>query len=119
MSNRSDLPLEVPGPSPDPNALGDRLVGTWTVSGAAEGETTWEWMDGGFFLIHRGWKGRGGAEQSYLQIIGHDRMPGFESSDAITGRLYTSQGDTLAYVCELEGDTMTIWMGEKGSPAVY
>jgi hypothetical protein len=42
MSNRSDLPLEVPGPSPDPNALGDRLVGTWTVSGAAEGETTWE-----------------------------------------------------------------------------
>jgi hypothetical protein len=33
--------------------------------------------------------------------------------------VYTNQGDTLAYVCELEGDTMTIWMGEKGSPAVY
>jgi hypothetical protein len=44
---------------------------------------------------------------------------GSEPADAITARLYTSNGDTLNYVCELEGDTMTIWMGEKGSPAVY
>jgi hypothetical protein len=80
---------------------------------------TWEWMDGGFFLIQRGWTRREGAEQKYLQVIGHDRTPGSEPADSITGRLYTSDGDTLAYVCELDGDTMTIWMGEKGSPAVY
>jgi hypothetical protein len=46
-------------------------------------------------------------------------MPGSEPADAITGRLYTNHGETLAYVCEYDGDTMTIWMGEKGSPAVY
>jgi hypothetical protein len=103
----------------DLTALGDRLVGTWKVSGEAEGETSWEWMDGGFFLIQRGWTRREGVEQKYLQIIGRDRMPVSEAADAITGRLYTSNGDTLNYVCELEGDTMTIWMGEKGSPAVY
>jgi hypothetical protein len=76
-------------------------------------------MEGGFFLIERGWTRREGAEQKYLQIIGQDRTPGSVPADAITGRLYTDQGDTLAYVCEVDGDTMTIWMGEKGSPAVY
>jgi hypothetical protein len=120
MSGSSDTQaVQELAPPADLKTLGDRLVGTWTVSGEAEGETTWEWMDGGFFLIQRGWTRREGAKQTYLQIIGHDRMPGSEPSDAITGRLYTSQGDTLAYVCELDGDTMTIWMGEKGSPAVY
>jgi hypothetical protein len=112
-------PAEAARPPADLKALGDRLVGTWKVSGEAEGETSWEWMEGGFFLIQRGWMRREGTEQKYLQVIGHDRMPGSEPADAITGRLYTSNGDTLNYVCELEGDTMTIWMGEKGSPAVY
>jgi hypothetical protein len=28
-------------------------------------------------------------------------------------------GNTLDYVYELEGDTLTIWGGEKGSPAYY
>jgi hypothetical protein len=120
MSNTSDTERVQPtGPPADIKALGDRLVGSWKVSGESEGETSWEWMEGGFFLIQRGWTRREGVEQEYLQIIGYDRMPGSEPADAITGRLYTSHGDTLAYTCELEGDTMTIWMGKKGSPAVY
>jgi dihydrofolate reductase len=120
MSNSSDIrSVEAPSPPADLKALGDRLVGSWNVSGETEGETSWEWMDGGFFLIQRGWTRREGVEQKYLQIIGCDRMPGSEPAAAITGRLYTSHGDTLAYTCELDRDTMTIWMGEKGSPAVY
>jgi hypothetical protein len=120
MSDKSDSqPAEAAAPPEDLKALGDRLVGTWKVSGEAEGETSWEWMDGAFFLIQRGWVRREGVDQTYVQVIGHDRMPGSEPTDAITGRLYTNHGDTLAYVCELEGDTMTIWMGEKDSPAVY
>ena len=120
MSKSSDTEaVEAPGPATDLKALGDRLVGTWKVSGEAEGETSWEWMEGGSFLIQRGWIRREGTEQTYLQIIGYDRMPGSEPARAITGRLYTNHGDTLTYVCELDGDTMTIWMDEKGSPAVY
>jgi hypothetical protein len=120
MSNTSDTERVQPtAPPADIKALGDRLVGSWKVSGESEGETSWEWMEGGFFLIQRGWTRREGVEQKYLQIIGYDRMPGSEPADAITGRLYTSHGDTLAYTCELEGETMTIWMGKKGSPAVY
>ena len=29
----------------------DKLVGTWEVSGGAQGKVTYEWMEGGFFLI--------------------------------------------------------------------
>ncbi len=120
MSNSSDThTATAPAPSAELKALGDRLVGTWTVSGEAAGETTWEWMEGGFFLIQRGWSRREGVEQKFIQIIGHDRPPGSAPADEIRGRLYTSHGETLTYVCEVDGDTMTIWMGEKGSPAVY
>ena len=121
MSNQTNIETAQPPPGPpaDLKALGDRLVGTWNISGENEGETTWEWMEGGFFLIQRGCSRRDRTEQKYLQIIGYDHAPGTEPADAITGRLYTNHGDTLTYVCEVEDDTMTIWMGEKGSPAVY
>jgi hypothetical protein len=42
MSDSTEIqPLEGSGPRPALQALGDRLVGTWKVSGEAEGETTW------------------------------------------------------------------------------
>jgi hypothetical protein len=117
MSNATDVDAAVP--SADLRTLGDRLVGSWKVSGETQGETSWEWMEGGFFLVQRGWTRREGVEQKYIQIIGCDRTPGAEPDDAIRGRLYTNNGETLGYVCELDNDTMTIWMGEKGSPALY
>lgn len=40
----------TPTPNPDLRSL-DRLVGTWQVSGEAQGTVTYEWMEGGFFLI--------------------------------------------------------------------
>src|SRR5262245_42243049 len=111
--------LRAYAPLADLKTLGDRLVGTWALSGDVEGETTWEWMEGGYFLIQRGWTRRDGVERRYVQVIGHDRMLGFEPAEAITGRLYTDHGDTHTYVCECEGDDLTIWMDEKGAPAVY
>jgi hypothetical protein len=38
-------------PSDQVNAL-DRLVGRWKVSGGATGTVTYEWMEGGFFLLN-------------------------------------------------------------------
>ena len=32
---------------------------------------------------------------------------------------YDAEGNTLDYVYEIEGDTLTIWGGEKGSPAFF
>jgi hypothetical protein len=110
---------QVTAPRAELRALGERLVGTWKISGGTQGETSYEWMDGGFFLIQRGRVSREGDEFEYMQIIGYDRTPEGGQSDEMVGRLYTSRGDTLRYVCEADDTTMTIWFGEKGSPAVY
>jgi hypothetical protein len=86
MANSSDTTqVEPPAAAADLKALGDRLVGSWEVSGEAEGETSWEWMEGGFFLVQRGWSRREGNEQTYVQIIGYDRFPGSAPAEEITG----------------------------------
>jgi hypothetical protein len=97
----------------------DRLVGTWRVTGGAEGTVTYEWMDGGFFLLQRVRLEQHGQQIVGLEVIGHERPFGGEPSDDIKSRFYDSQGNTLDYVYEIEGDTLTIWGGEKGSPAYY
>jgi len=53
------------------------------------------------------------------RIIGHERPFGAEPGEDIKSRFYDNTGNTLDYVYELEGDTLTIWGGEKGSPAYY
>ena len=42
-----------------------------------------------------------------------------EPSEDIKSRFYDNVGNTLDYVYELEGATLTIWGGERGSPAYY
>jgi len=96
--------------TPDPalKRMGDRLVGTWKVSGGAQGQVRYEWMEGDFFLMQHVDLG----DNKGLEIIGHLRLFGEE-------RYYGSMGETYDYVYEMDGDTLTIWGGEKGSPAFY
>ena len=105
-----------PEPNPDLKSL-DRLVGTWEMSGDVQGRVSFEWMEGGFFLIQRVDLGRPGQRIKGIEIIGHERPFGAEPSEDIKSRFYSNTGDTLDYVYELEGDTLTIWAGERGSPA--
>lgn len=98
----------------------DRLVGTWRVEGGARGTTTYRWMDGGHFLIQDIAFENEGQTVTGIEIIGRDRPFGAtEPSQDIKSRYYGGDGSTLAYVYELEGDTLTIWAKEKGSPAYY
>jgi hypothetical protein len=108
----------APGPNPDLQAL-DCLVGTWRVSGGAEGTVTYEWMDGGFFLIQRFDLVHSGHEVKGIEVIGHLQPFGEQPGAEIRSRAYDNAGNTLDYVYEVEGDTLTIWGGEKGSPAYY
>src|SRR5215203_1837360 len=104
-------------PAPDLKGLG-RLVGTWEMSGDVRGTVTYEWMEGSFFLIQRvDLRQEDGQRIMGLEIIGHERPFGAEPSEEIKSRFYSNTGDTIDYVYELEGDTLTIWGGEKGSPA--
>jgi hypothetical protein len=106
---------EPPRPDPDLRSL-DKLIGTWRVTGEAEGTTTYEWADGGFFLFQHvelgGTKG--------LEIIGHEHAYGQEPSADIRSRYYGfGEGETLDYTYELKDNTLKIWMGERDSPAFY
>ena len=117
-SSSYDSP-ETPTPAPDGQALGERLLGAWRVSGGAEGVVRYEWLDGGFFLVQHVELEQYGQKFTGMEIIGHLRPFGKPSSPDLHSRFYDSNGNTLDYVYELEGDTLTIWGGEKGSPAYY
>jgi len=59
----------------------------------------------------------GGQTIKGLEIIGHLQPFGEAPSQDIKSRVYDTVGNTLDYVYELEGDSLTIWGGAKGSPA--
>ena len=118
MADNNTNVQQPPEPDLDLKSL-DRLVGSWEISGGAQGKTTYEWMEGGFFLIQHVDLEQYGQKIKGLEIIGHERQFGAEPSEEIKSRFYDNVGNTLDYVYELEGDTLTIWAGEKGSPAYY
>jgi hypothetical protein len=98
----------------------ERLVGTWRVSGGAEGTVTYRWMEGGFFLLQEIDLRQDGEDIKGLEVIG--RLLPFgasEPSEDIWSRFYGHQGVTFDYVYEPDGDTLTIWGLEKGSPAYF
>ena len=95
------------------------LIGTWTLSGETTGEVRYEWMEGGFFLLqHVNMELHGHAVRG-LEVIGRLRPFGEEPSKEIMSRTYSSTGETLDYVYELKDNTLTIWGGERGSPAYF
>jgi hypothetical protein len=108
---------ETPTPAADLQALGARLLGAWRVSGGAEGTIRYEWLDGGFFLVQHVEFEQFGQPIKGMELIGHLRPFGEPPSPDIRSRFYDSTGNTLDYVYELDGDILTIWGGEKGSPA--
>jgi hypothetical protein len=118
-ANNAQAHQQPPEPSPDLKSLGNRLVGTWEISGGAQGRATYEWMEGGFFLLQRVDLEQYGQRIKGIEIIGHEKPFGAEPSEDIKSRFYDNMGNTLDYVYELEGDTLTIWGGERGSPAYY
>ena len=108
-----------PRPNPDLKHL-DKLVGTWNVSGEAQGQIRFEWAEGGFFLIQHIELEYGGRKIKGIEFIGHTQGFGEEPGKELRSRVFSFlDGLTLDYVYELEGNMLTIWGGEKGSPAYY
>jgi hypothetical protein len=110
---------ERPVPNPDLKSL-ERLIGTWKQSGEVSGEVTYEWMEVGFFLIQHVDMEQYGQKIKGIEVIGHPHPFGEEMSKDIKSRFYSFlDGMTLDYVYEIDGDTLTIWGGERDSPAYY
>jgi hypothetical protein len=118
MSDDTVQALPPMQPSPALQRL-DRLVGTWKVTGEAQGTITYEWMEGRFFLIQHVKLEQDGQNIKGIEIIGHLRPFASPPSDDIWSRYYDSQGDTLDYVYDLTDNTLMIWAGGRGSPAYY
>ena len=90
------------------------------MSGEVHGTVTYEWMDGGFFLIqHVNLEQQDGQQTKGMEMIGHLHRNGEAPRTDIHSRYYASTGETLDDVYALEGDTLTIWFGARGSPASY
>lgn len=98
---------------PAPQAL-TRLVGTWEITGGHDGTVTYRWLND-FFLQQDVRLG----DTHGIEIIGRERTLMAEPSTDIKSRYYGDDGSTLDYTHELESDTLTIWAGERGSPAYY
>ncbi len=105
-------------PTPELKAL-DRLVGTWTVTGGVEGTVRYEWMTGGYFMLQHVDLTQFGEPVTGIEVIGNLRPFGEPTGSDVVSRYYDSVGNTFDYVYEIDGDTLTIWGGEKGSPAYY
>lgn len=96
----------------------DFLIGSWDFAGEVTGLTRFERLPGGHFLQQSGTLTQGGVAHQVVEIIGAEKPFGATTAaDQITSRAYTDTGETLDYTYELDGDTLTIWGGPKGSPA--
>ncbi len=118
-SDSSETSPQHSKPNPDLKSL-NKLVGSWKVSGDAQGQVKYEWMEGGFFLVQHFDIDHAGHKSKGIEVIGHLQPFGEEPGKEIRTRVYSYlDGLTLDYVYEVESDTLTIWGGEKGSPAYY
>jgi hypothetical protein len=100
----------------------EKLLGTWELDGDTSGVVTYEWMDGGYFLLQHIDMVQDGNRTKGLEVIGRLREFGSpEPSADIKSRFYGAGGETFDYVYEMSPDrtTLTIWGGEKGSPAHF
>lgn len=120
MEDNLQTEYQAQTPRPELKQL-DRLVGTWSVSGPdIAGQVRFEWMEGGFFLIQHVDFVHGGRPIKGMEIIGYEQPFGTtEPSEHITSRWFDTMGNSFVYVYEVDDDTLTIWGGEKGSPAYY
>lgn len=99
----------------------DKLVGTWAITGEATGKVTYEWMND-FFLLQHVDIDQGGHHVKGMEVIGRLLPFGAEEpGDEIMSRFYGEDGETFDYVYEIseDGTTLTIWGGERNSPAYF
>jgi hypothetical protein len=105
----------------------DVMVGTWNVKGRESGpddeihgQVTFEWMEGGFFLVQRVDFDHIGQRIKGVEYIGYD-----ESNKALKSYFFDNHGPgpfggiAVEYVWEVGDDALTIWGGYVGSPASF
>jgi hypothetical protein len=89
----------------------DRLIGTWEATGSfLNGVMTFEWMEGGFFLIQHVDAEAGGRPIKGTEYIGFD-----EDTQTLRSHYMDVHGDNFTYTWEIDDDTIRTWFGDKSS----
>lgn len=95
----------------------DPFVGAWTTAGTTQGghqagagkiaaTHTYEWMSGGYFLVHR-WDGQvGGTAMNGLEVLGFDAR-----TKAYTARFFDSMGTSGTLRATPQGNAWP-WAGD-------
>ena len=90
-----------PEPNPALRQL-DRLVGSWRISGGLlEGNTTFAWMDGGFFLIQHIDAHARGRRIKGVEYNGFD-----QDTQTLRSHYLDVNGANFTYTWELNADTI-------------
>ncbi|MCD9025590.1 hypothetical protein [Cohnella silvisoli] len=118
--HRNNEHSQIKYPYPGLKAL-EKLVGTWKVTGSnIDGQVSFEWMEGGYFLIQHFNLFHHGRHIKGMEMIGYTMEFGAESpSEHIKSRIFDNQGSTYEYTYEVNDNSLTIWGGDIGSPAYY
>lgn len=89
----------------------DPLVGNWGVTGSfLQGAVSFEWMEGGFFLVQRVDGEAGGRTIRGVEYIGFD-----EETQTLRSHYMDVHGSNFTYTWMVDGDIVRIWFGDKGS----
>lgn len=125
IKNTSDDPKEVPAGVPALKQL-DVFVGKWQAEGESFGEHTggsaspenwvseesYEWLPGGYFLLHR-WDARVGSKEfTGIEIIGYD-----EATGTYFARMFDNMGNKPEYSIRQE-DGAWIFTGTSSRATV-
>jgi pimeloyl-ACP methyl ester carboxylesterase len=120
MTDNNVQAHEQTGPNPALESL-EVMVGKWDVSGPdIHGHVTFEWMEGGFYLVQRVDFDHVGRKIKGVEYIGYD-----ESNEVLKSYFFGNTGPgpfggtALDYVWEVGDHTLTIWGGFVGSPAKF
>jgi hypothetical protein len=89
----------------------NRLIGKWRMSGPeVDGQISYEWMEGGFFMIQRFDLKNFGNPHKGIEYSGFD-----EETQTIRSRLMGTDGSRFTYTYEMDEDTLFYWFGNKGT----
>jgi len=113
MSDYNSQSQQPPKPDPALKRL-EKLVGTWSIKGRTldskedniSGQTTFEWLPGGFFLQQRIEMNFMGMKIHSLELIGYD-----PSSQAFSSSVYSNMwGSAIPYQWDLQDNILKISM---------
>lgn len=112
MAESNSTPQQSPKPDPALKGL-NVFVGKWETQGQIKespygpagkliGTDTYEWLAGGFFLVHRVNVRMGDQKNESIEIIGYDALAKIYSMHS-----FDSQGNSILMQADVRGDTWT------------